>query len=64
LKENGLLARAGLYTGDVIRSFCGEPLSSLSQLLTLTQENKWKGSLKATIFRNQEEKEITIVLQQ
>ncbi|WP_367915900.1 right-handed parallel beta-helix repeat-containing protein [Leadbetterella sp. DM7] len=63
LKEDGLLARAGLRPGDVLRSFCGEPLSSLGQLLTLTEENKWKGSLKAAIFRNQEEKEIMIVLQ-
>lgn len=63
LKEDGLLARAGLRPGDVLRSFCGEPLSSLGQLLMLTEENKWKGSLKAAIFRNQEEKEIMIVLQ-
>lgn len=63
LKEDGLLARAGLHPGDVLRSFCGEPLSSLGQLLTLTEENKWKGSLKAVIFRNQEEKEVVIGLQ-
>lgn len=63
LKEDGLLARAGLHPGDVLRSFCGEPLSSLGQLLTLTEENKWKGSLKAVIFRNQEEKEVMIILQ-
>lgn len=63
LKEDGLLARAGLQPGDVIRSFSGEPVSSLGHLLALTEENKWKGSLKAVIFRNQEEKEVVIVLQ-
>lgn len=64
LKENGVLARAGLRVGDVVRSFSEEPLSSIGQLITVTEENKWKGLLKATIFRNQEEKEITIVLQE
>jgi len=49
-----------LRKNDVIRAVNGKPIDSVGQLFELTEQNRWKGGMKITIFRNQEEREIGI----
>lgn len=53
-------ASAGLQDGDVIRSIEGSPVKDVESLFSLTEKNRWHGSVKTGFFRGQQEKETLV----
>lgn len=60
ITDDSILKSTELRKNDVIRTVNGEAVSSVSELFELTEQNRWKGGMKITYFRNQQEKEIRI----
>lgn len=59
--EKGSLAdKAGLSRNDVIRAMANKEVSTIEEVFALTEENRWKGKVPVTIFRNQIEENIQI----
>jgi len=58
--ENSLAENGGLHEGDVIIQCEDNKIDNISDLLSTTQGNNWKGQLKLIVIRNQQEKTITI----
>lgn len=61
--EPGSLAdKNGLLGGDVIRQLNGEPIANVQDMMGKIQQVMWQGQTKAAILRNQELKEILVLL--
>lgn len=61
--EAGSLAyTGGLRVGDVIRSINGNPMLHVNDLMLAVQQVMWKGTTGATIWRNQQAIELTLLL--
>jgi len=69
--ENGVLildagmsfaAEAGIKKGDVIRSVQGIAVSEYTDLISEVKKYEWTGKVLLTVFHNQQEKEITVLL--
>lgn len=59
--EKGSLAdKAGFNKNDVIRAMAGRDISTIEEVFALTEENRWKGKVFATIIRNQTEEIVQI----
>lgn len=59
--EKGSLAdKAGFNKNDVIRAMAGKDISTIEEVFALTEENRWKGKVFATIIRNQTEEIVQI----
>jgi hypothetical protein len=60
LNDTGLLAKEGIFKGDVILQFENEKIDTLGDLLLAEKSAKWKSQVGLTIFRNQQEIKIKI----
>lgn len=58
--SKSLSAQGGLHEGDVIVSCENEKISDINDLLSCFQGNNWKGKLKVTVVRNQQEQTLEI----
>lgn len=58
--ENSIVAKAGLKKDDVLRSIEGNEITSVEELFSLTEKNRWKGKLAIDFFRNQESHKVTL----
>jgi hypothetical protein len=58
--SKSLSAQGGLHEGDVIVSCENEKISNINDLLSCFQGNNWKGKLKVTVVRNQQEQTLEI----
>jgi len=59
---NGLAAAAGIKKGDVIRSVEGLPVNEYIDFIQEVKKQEWTGSVRITIFRNQQEMDIIALL--
>jgi hypothetical protein len=59
---NSLAKRSGLEVGDAIRMINGKPVFNVAEMLNALQVVMWQGSAKATIWREQQAKEVRILL--
>ncbi len=55
IKPQSILHKSDIEVGDVIRAINGVPINNISQLLKHTEENRWKGSMRVLLYRNQME---------
>lgn len=58
--ENSDAWKAGLRTNDVLLKLDGQPVNSVKTFLSVYQPIAWRTNLKAVVFRNQREQEITL----
>ena len=56
------VSKAGLQNNDVIRLVNDEPISSIEEFFSVMEQNKWRGKVSLTIFRNQKEEKKMIPL--
>jgi len=59
---NSLAATAGLKKGDVIRSVEGVTVEEFVDFIQEVKKHEWTGRVKITIFRNQKETSILVLL--
>lgn len=60
IEKNGLLAKSGLRSKDVIRMAGGKPVDDVKQLLDSYQSLNWTGHILLTVIRNQQEIQIKL----
>lgn len=60
IKEDSPLVNAGIQKNDVIRTINNKSLTTVEDLFSNTEENRWKGGINITVFRNQKEQQKNI----
>lgn len=63
VQDGSRLAQAGLQVGDVIVACEGTDTNNVVDLLKAEASNKWKGRLQLTVWRNQRENRLNLVLE-
>ena len=62
VREGSLAESSGFRRNDVIRAVNGNEISSIEEIYSYSEENRWLGSMNLKIFRNQKEEEKRISL--
>jgi hypothetical protein len=60
--EGSLADKSGLVEGDVIRQVDGKPVANVAEMLNNLQVVMWQGRAKAVVLRNQQSKEVSLLL--
>lgn len=61
-ETDGVLSLSDIQKGDVIRSLNDRAVETINDIFTITNDEKWKGSLKVKLYRNQQLIERTLTL--
>ena len=62
INTDGIIENSALKVGDVILKSQSDTINTVSDLMKSYQNNNWKGKLDLVIFRNQKEKNVTLIL--
>ena len=62
VREGSLAESSGFRRNDVIRAVNGNEISSIEEIYSYSEENRWLGSMNLKIYRNQKEEEKRISL--
>ncbi|MFH6991719.1 right-handed parallel beta-helix repeat-containing protein [Flavobacterium sp. FlaQc-48] len=62
VEAESLAYKSGLREGDVIRSVNTNPVLNVKDLIVAVQQVMWKGKTMASIWRNQQPAELTLIL--
>ena len=57
VEPGSLIDQSGLRKNDVIRSINRTPISSVEEVYAFSEQNRWLGGMRVTIYRNQQETE-------
>jgi hypothetical protein len=61
IEPQSVTGNSPLQVGDVIISAEGDEINTVADLMKSYQNNNWKGKLNLTIFRNQKEKQVSLM---